>query len=301
MADVAYQREFVECLRRAERREACEVGHLFTWHWTRGWAEHLEAIGVLERTHDAEWWMCDRCEIVSAHVERRYVDDRGVHMAKICCRERGYHLDAVEVEELHQWEVSLTGVARLVGRAISARGPVETLASGRVVRVGVAHSGPSVSDVFLVRGALWDDAGAVVGGCLEIKSAHLPLVFCLHDVPEHGLWPELAPAVFDLPTVATLRGGEMTIPRDLVLARESVPHPKGGGDWLSVTDAAKLVLDVVSGIDLAKARARVSGAVSRGGIRSNGLTGVDRRVEPGSLMRWLFEQRNRDLAKEDLL
>ena len=93
MAEVDYQREFLECLRRADRRDGCEIGHLFTWHWTRGWAEHLEAIGMLERTHDADWWLCDRCESVSAHVERRYVDDRGVHMAKICCRERGYHLD----------------------------------------------------------------------------------------------------------------------------------------------------------------------------------------------------------------
>jgi hypothetical protein len=140
----------------------------------------------------------------------------------------------------------------------------------------------------------------VIGGCREIRTAHSPLVFCLHDVPEPDLWAGLSPAVFGLASVATLLGDELRIPRDLVLARESVPHAAGSGEWLSVTEGAKLVLDVVSDTDLAKARARVSGAVSRGSIRSNGLAGVERRLEPGSFMRWLFEQRSRDLAKEDL-
>jgi hypothetical protein len=89
VVEAVHQREFLECLRRADLTEGGELGGLFTWHWTPGWAERLEAIGVLEAASDAEWWLCDRCNAVSARVERRYVDERGVLMAKTCCRQAG--------------------------------------------------------------------------------------------------------------------------------------------------------------------------------------------------------------------
>ena len=297
MAEVDYQREFVECLRRADRREGCEVGHLFTWHWARGWAEHLEAIGMLERTHDAEWWMCERCEAVSAHVERRYVDDRGVHMAKICCRERGYHLDAVEVEQLRMWSVSMLGLAKLLGRSLRAAGEVRTIVPGRLVSLGEFKSDADRREAFVARGTTWDDAARVFGTRDEIREAGAPLVVVLDRRPSRAIWNGGAPLVVS--ATNTRLAGDRIDTSDWGLLAGEVEVPTT--EWMTLTQAATRVLDVVSDTTIEKARARVAGAVRRGRIRTNGRSGTERRLEPGTFSVWLLEQRERDLAAEDPL
>ena len=295
MAEVDYQREFVECLRRADRREGCEVGHLCTWHWARGWAKHLEAIGMLERTHDAEWWLCERCEAVSAHVERRYFDDRGVHMAKICCRERGYHLDAVEVEQLKQWEVSLSGVATLVAGAIDDRLVCRAAWPGRLVSLGSTNALGPPTTLFVARGLGWDDGRDVVERCDAIRRAASPLLLTLDRAPCPERWDELLPPVLPLTELARLRAGSVELDIDRLSAAASAMSP----NWLTQPQAVELLAKDLGRRDRKQLTALVSTAGSRHEFRTNGSTGRRKLIDAVSFAAWRLRKRDEALDEAE--
>jgi len=69
-------------------------------------------------------------------------------------------------------------------------------------------------------------------------------------------------------------------------------------DWITVTQAAKLLANDVPRFDMAKARSRVSAAAGREEFVSDGSR-KERRIERVSFGNWLLKQRNRDLDAED--
>ena len=71
------------------------------------------------------------------------------------------------------------------------------------------------------------------------------------------------------------------------------------GEWITVTDAAKLLMDVVSGLGLKGAQARVSRSASRDRFRTNDRKGAARRIELHSFNSWRFSERERDLRDLD--
>lgn len=81
-----------------------------------------------------------------------------------------------------------------------------------------------------------------------------------------------------------------------------VPSSDDGTDgpaWLTVTIAAKRLMDVVSGLTLKKACARVSVAAGRNEFQTNGKVRTDRRIDRDTFNTWLLRQRDRDLAEAD--
>ncbi|MDP6634840.1 MAG: hypothetical protein QGG42_08090 [Phycisphaerae bacterium] len=70
-------------------------------------------------------------------------------------------------------------------------------------------------------------------------------------------------------------------------------------ETLTVTEAAKLLMAVVSGIDVKKARARISKAADAGKFKTNGQKGRSRRIDQDSFNTWRFEQMEKDLAAAD--
>ena len=68
--------------------------------------------------------------------------------------------------------------------------------------------------------------------------------------------------------------------------------------WHSFSDAARMLVDVVSGLSLSGAKSRVLRACDAGKIMCRG-DGFDRKIEPNNLSAWLMEQRNRDLDRQD--
>ena len=68
--------------------------------------------------------------------------------------------------------------------------------------------------------------------------------------------------------------------------------------WHSVSDAARMLMDVVSGLAFSSAKSRLSRACDASNIVHRG-EGFDRKIEPNSLSSWLMEQRNRDLDRQD--
>jgi len=68
---------------------------------------------------------------------------------------------------------------------------------------------------------------------------------------------------------------------------------------ITVTEAATMLLDVVSGINLGKAKARISKAAVHGKFKTNGKKGHSRRIELDSFNTWRFRQREQDLNAND--
>lgn len=83
--------------------------------------------------------------------------------------------------------------------------------------------------------------------------------------------------------------------------RQSIPASASHNStvWLTVTAAAELLKDVVSGITTEQAKARVSRAASRAKFKTNGKTHTARRIDRGSFSTWLLEQHSKDLDKAD--
>lgn len=71
-------------------------------------------------------------------------------------------------------------------------------------------------------------------------------------------------------------------------------------DQLRVTSAARLLVEVVSGLTLNQAKARVSKAATADKFKTNGQSRTLRRIDRDSFSSWLFEQRRKDLASFDL-
>lgn len=73
-------------------------------------------------------------------------------------------------------------------------------------------------------------------------------------------------------------------------------------EGLTVTAAAKRLLEqaIIDDLDLRRAKSRISSAVKRGHLASNGGHGSERRIDPGALAAWMWEvrKRNLDLADE---
>jgi CheY-like chemotaxis protein len=76
--------------------------------------------------------------------------------------------------------------------------------------------------------------------------------------------------------------------------------PAEATECLTVTSAAKLLMEDFPDLDLPKARSRISTAAGRRAFRFNGSR-KDRRIDPVSFDAWRLKQRNRDLAAEDEL
>ena len=70
------------------------------------------------------------------------------------------------------------------------------------------------------------------------------------------------------------------------------------GVWLTVTQAAKLLVHDVPFLNVTKARARISAAAGRKDFTFTGDR-KDRRIEPGSFADWRIKQRDRGLDEED--
>jgi hypothetical protein len=80
--------------------------------------------------------------------------------------------------------------------------------------------------------------------------------------------------------------------------RPAVSGAPEGDDWLSVTQAAELLMGDLPALDLGKARSRISMAASRDEFRSEGSR-RDRRIDPHTFASWRLKQRDRDLDDED--
>jgi len=89
-------------------------------------------------------------------------------------------------------------------------------------------------------------------------------------------------------------------PPAVTAAKPSPPADDNGNGkgWITVTQAAALLIRDVPSLDLPKARSRISIAAGRNEFTLDGER-KERRIEPVSFDAWRLKQRDRDLDEED--
>jgi hypothetical protein len=220
----------------------------------------------------------------------------GVHR----CLHGGCGLVRIPLDDLRQWDLDLRDLAAVVARATKAGGKVCVDVPDRLLEVGRVVLGETARDVFVARGLAWDDAAAVLVDAARLKAAGSPLVLPLGDLPRRNIWPECDPAVALLGDVASLADNGLQIDLVGVVDRPTKPHASIiESKWITVTEAAKLLIQDLPWLDIKKARARVSKAANAKHFETNGLERTDRLIDRGSFSTWRLSQRDRDLAKDD--
>lgn len=263
--------------------------------------ERMANIGVLRKTTPAtsvrnDW--CDHgCDMQPDIVTHAVTGERfGVYG----CTRGDCGLVRIPLDDLRRWELDLAGTARAVARAIDAGGAVAIDVPERLVEIGRVVAGELWRDVFLARGLAWSDASSTLADARRLKASSAPLVLALGTLPSADVWADCRPALGLLADIASLADHGLDIDLSGLVNREPRPHPGAiQKRWLTVTEAAQQLLEDVSGIDLDKAKARVSKAAKQGRFITNDKKGPTRRIDQHSFSTWRLEQRAKDLAAYD--
>ncbi|MDQ7013521.1 MAG: hypothetical protein Q9O74_06440 [Planctomycetota bacterium] len=259
------------------------------------------SMGILVDGGSAEVIEYDDCDHECTIENTGFIEHPKEPGRQVCLHRcmHGCGLVLLEPADFAQWRFSLLGLATLVARAIGASGSAIEDVPDRIVLVGTVAASNGESEVFLACGLARDDARVVLANSARLNASSSPLLLAVGSAPAPGIWTSQSP------------------PRTAVLAEHATLGPDGfdfdllrafpGGiviepkpaEWLRVTDAGELLLEDVSGITHAQAKARVTKAISSGKIRTNGKTGHARRIDPDSFSTWRLEQREKDLAAYD--
>lgn len=268
--------------------------------WSRERLEAFEALGVIASDGHAEEIVYDGCEhdctVVNSGFQK-HPDDA----ARSICVHRclnGCGRVILEAQDFEQWRFSLLGLAEAVRSAIGASGKVIEDVSGRVVLIGTASVAGRVGEVFLGYGLARSDAAGVVASATRLTAAEHPAVLSVGVKPGNIWSVGQRPMTAVLAEHARLGSGGLVLDLATVFPATGLVEVKPDA-WITVTKAAEQLLDDVSGINLGKAKARVSKAAGEGRFRTNGKEGRDRRIDQDSFSTWRLEQRAKDLAAYD--
>jgi len=273
--------------------------------WPRERMAAFEALGIIAADGHADEIVYDGCDhectVFNSGFQKHPDDPHRSICVHRCLNGCGRVI--LEPQDFEQWRFSLTGLASAVARAVGALGVVVEDVPGRVVLAGTVGGSTRAVDVFVASGLCRDDATSVLASCDRLQVAQEPFVFTLASMPKDTIWPGgMRPAVAVLAEHARLGPAGLVLDFEPLLALESIPHHRASTPrWLRNKEAAERLQEVVSGVTLPNAKARVSAAGKRGSFRTNGQTGDELRIETATFMDWLWKQRAADLAKADKL
>jgi len=290
---------FHHILRLTDQLESPVFDHAEIRRWPRGTRERFSELGLLREIEPAESILCVSCgeHVITPDICEYPVVGKTVGVAK--CPECGRV--EIELDQLRQWAPAFDGLVRLLGAELSFHAPITPVVPGRGCLLGTMATAGGPMDVFLFRGLCWHDAQSVMESVARFNAASSPVVIVFHQVPaKPRLWGPMQSEILSLVELSTWHETEQRPDFSPLLRMLGTLRPPVKEEaWLTVTECAQLLLDVVSGLDLEKAKARVSKAASDGKFRTNGKKGTDRRVDRDSFSTWRLEQRERDLDAAD--
>lgn len=268
--------------------------------WSRERMVTFEALGVIASDGHAEEIVYDGCEHGCTVVNSGFQQHPDDPARSICVHRclNGCGRVILEVQDFEQWRFNLLGLAEAVRSVIGASGEVIEDVTGRVVLVGTASVAGRVGEVFLGYGLARSDAATVVASAARLAAAEHPAVLSVGVKPGNIWSVGKRPMTAVLAEHARLDSGGLVLNLATVFPASGMVEVKPDA-WITVTAAAKQLLEDVSGIDLGKAKARVSKAAGEGRFRTNGKEGRDRRIDQDSFSTWRLEQRAKDLAAYD--
>jgi hypothetical protein len=263
--------------------------------WPNGVLSLLADIGLVRETEATHMLPCDGCDhLLDVDVCEYPSGIIGVATCPECGRVE------VPLDRLQQWEPNFAGLAKLIAASVGATGGVSIETPGRFAFLGIVQCEGRSADLFVGRGMTRPDAAVVLESSPRARASSFPAMLVPYLMPSSEQELPLRPATGALAELAQLKDKRLNIDLSSLWSRAVTPHhATGGSAWLSVTEAAQELMGVVSGIDLQKARARVSAAAGRDEFRTNGKTRGSRRIDRDSFSTWLMRQRDRDLEKAD--
>jgi len=209
-----------ETLRNILMRADLPEAHFFAAHevtaWPKGALDWLKKAGILQEAELAEEILCEECEEgcwIKPVIRKdpRTGQRIGVYF---CSRNEDFGPFTVDLDRMRQWAFSLTGLARVVAKAVGAAGrPVEP-EPGRLVMLGTAKVDGKVRELFLARGAAWPDAAQVFGNSSRLKMASHPAVLTLAAMPKEPLLAGCELAVRPLVEITSVHKGKLTMTLD---------------------------------------------------------------------------------------
>jgi len=264
--------------------------------WPREWLKDFEARGIIQAVGHASEIVYDGCDH-ECTVPNIGFQEHPDEPSRLICVHRclnGCGRVILEPQDFEQWQFKLAGLAEAVRDAIGASGTVTEDVPGRIVLVGTTSIAGRVGEVFLGYGLSRSDAAAMVASASRLAASEHPAVLSV-GVKPGNIW-----SVGKRPMTAVLAEHAVRGPKGLELDLAKVFPASGlvevkSDSWITVTDAAKLLLQDVSGLEFKTAKVRVSRAADNGHFRTNGKTRSERRIDRDSFSTWRLEQREKDL------
>lgn len=286
---------------RLDRERAPIVTPAELRRWPGDAVAFLKNTGILREISPAEslfYGGCDEgCVITPDLVEN---PGTGRAVAVHYCKRDGCGRITFDPDELRRWQPDTASMASFVANQLDLATSATPLVPERIYLLGVIATSSGPLDVFLGRGLTWDDAPALIERADRLTRSTGPVLVVLRDIPPSGLWCGLRPMVVALWESVSWNEAESFIDfGSLAATVRSLRPPVPESDWLTVSRCAELLLTDVSGLDLNKAKARVSWAAGKGKFRTNGATGNARRIDRHSFSTWRLEQRERDLDADE--
>lgn len=269
--------------------------------WSRERIVRFEALGVIESDGHAREIVYDGCDHDCTVVNSGFQKHPGDDARSICVHRclNGCGRVILEAQDFRRWRFSPLGLAVAVRSAIGASGEVIEDVPGRVVLVGTASVAGRVGEVFIGYGLARSDAATVVASAARLTAAEHPAVLSVGVKPGNIWSMGKRPMTAVLAEHARIDSGSLVLNLATVFPASGMVEVKPD-EWLTVTDAAKLLMQDLPWLTLEKARARVSRAGGKDSkFTTNGIKGGKHRIEPNSFDSWRLKQRDLDLAKDD--
>ncbi len=191
-------------------------GSLFAAHevarWPEGALDWLTGAGILRATEDAEEVLCEECpEGCWIRPSIRKDPKTGRRFGTyLCRRNEDVGFFRVDLARAQQWEFNLTGLAKLVAKAVAAKGKPAQVKPGRLFFLGTTKLDGKARELFLARGAAWKDA-AIFAAPGRLRAALHPALLTLSVMPTPDLLPGRELAARPLAEIASFDGRDLSV------------------------------------------------------------------------------------------
>jgi hypothetical protein len=269
--------------------------------WPKGVHQQLVEVGLLREGPRAKCIRYEGCG-EGCFVEPELIEAPGgtSHVAFWCWKDECGGMIILEPDCLKTWEVCLDRFAQAVAASAKFVGSIMELVPGRIWLLGACPTGGGILDVFLIRGATWDDAPTVLQDCERLMKSTASVFVVPRQAEIKLAIACLQPTLLSLVELATwdLAAARLDL-SGLVHALASLRPPISETGWLTVSQAAGLLANDLPFLEPKRAMARVSKAADAGKFVTNEKQRAARRIERVSFDAWRLQQRDRNLDAEE--
>ncbi len=268
-------------------------------NWPAGSHGALVGLGILREIEPSSLvWMWECVE--PDWVEPIWLTDAlhdGRVMGFYSCGSEWCGVHVVENDRRRQWGLSIGSIVDAIGRALG--GMVTEVVTQRIWLVGTMNRDGNYRELILLRGGGWPDAATVINSATRLLRSPAPAIVALDALPRENVWIGRQVPTLSLAESVSVVDGSLQVDLAPLVAQLNASTSNGSANWLTVTEAAELLMRDLPALNLEAARARVSVGGNRGAFRTNNLKRDQRRIEATSFSAWRLAQRDRDLDAED--